>query len=91
MQRRQPDIPFTTEYTKTNMLLHNHLLSWRNRLNRRSIFRTFGESSRYVRWCLEQLATHNAEHWSRIISAFHQALALQAHDVIKAFQPKSFS
>jgi 3-methyladenine DNA glycosylase AlkD len=41
-----------------------------------------------VRWCLEQLATHNTEHWTRIIAAFHQALALQAHDVIKAFQLK---
>jgi hypothetical protein len=55
---------------------------------KRSVFRPCGESSRYVRWCLEQLATHNTEHWTRIIAAFHQALALQAHDVIKAFQLK---
>ncbi|KZS14035.1 Uncharacterized protein APZ42_020662 [Daphnia magna] len=68
IQRRQPNIPFSTE----------------------SVFRPCGESSRYVRWCLEQLATHNTEHWSRIIAAFHQALALQAHDVIKAFQSKPF-
>jgi len=66
MQRKQHDIPFTTE----------------------NIFRRFGDSSRYVRWCLEQLETHSCEHWSRIISSFHQALAYQAHDIIETFNSK---
>lgn len=52
------------------------------------VFRKFGDSSRYVKWCLEQLETHNSEQWSRIISSFHQALVTTALDVIKKFSTK---
>lgn len=88
IQRRPPDIPFTTEYDFRHTCFKN---TYTDNLFCRSIFRPFTESSRYVRWCLEQLQTHNTEHWTRIISAFHQALALQAADVIKAFQSKNFA
>lgn len=49
------------------------------------VFRTFGSSSRYVRWCLEQLDSHNVDHWPRIISSFHRALSFQADTLLKAF------
>lgn len=95
MHSLQPDTLFTTEWVYYSTIYNRKKTVTGNggKIYRivcpvshcRSVLRPFRGSSRYVRWCLEQLESHNVEHWPRIISSFQQALLVQAGNLMSAF------